>query len=116
LALWASLLAGCGKGSARSWIFGPRAGEADPSGLSPMNAIDCPDGLARCEAGVVSVSRLRMIELPCSGPPSRCSCPWDRLPVCDRGCATEGVEVVVDRAEARARLCAPSADGGTLSP
>jgi hypothetical protein len=78
-----------------------------------MNALDCSDGLARCEAGVVSVSRLATIPLPCSGP--ECGCPWERLADCEHGCAADGVEVAIDRTQAGTQLCAPAPDAGAFA-
>jgi hypothetical protein len=72
-----------------------------------MNAVDCPDGLARCIGGVVEVSRVSHYELPCTGSPETCLCPWDSLGDCPRGCAAEGVEAVIPRDRAFAQLCAP---------
>jgi hypothetical protein len=72
----------------------------------PLGGLDCPDGLARCEQGVISVSRLATIPSPCNGPPEACRCPWDRAADCPGPCAADGVEVVVDR-DAAAQLCAP---------
>ena len=72
-----------------------------------MNAVDCPDGLARCIGGVVEVSRVSHYELPCTGSPETCLCPWDSLGDCPRGCAAEGVEAVIPRDRAFVQLCAP---------
>jgi hypothetical protein len=71
-----------------------------------ITATDCPDGLARCERGVISVSRLATIAAPCSGPLEICRCPWDRAADCPNGCAADGVEVVMEP-DAAAQLCAP---------
>jgi hypothetical protein len=83
--------------------------------LPPTKAIDCPDGLARCEAGVVSRSLLATIPLPCSGPPGGCVCPWERIADCDQGCAADGLELVIDRSQARTQLCAPPAGAGPFA-
>jgi hypothetical protein len=99
-------LLGCERGCARSWLGSGRAGRP---GLGTVSAIDCPDGLARCEAGTVLVSRLATVPFPCNGPPARCQCPWDRLEDCDRVCVADGIELVIDRERARAQLCAPEA-------
>jgi hypothetical protein len=72
----------------------------------PLGGFDCPDGLARCEQGVISVSRLATIPSPCRGSPEACRCPWDRAADCPGPCAADGVEVVVERSAA-AQLCAP---------
>ena len=80
----------------------------------PGPAMDCPDGLARCEDGTVSVSRLATVAMPCRGPASACSCPWESLEDCPGRCAADGVEIVVERARAVGQLCAPGADAGIL--
>ncbi len=92
-------------------------GLASPSGTSalPRPVVDCPDGLARCEEGTVSVSRLATLPVPCSGPGSACTCPWEALEPCPAQCAADGVEVVVERARARTQLCAPGADAGAFA-
>jgi hypothetical protein len=109
------LLAACERGCARPWVTGQRAGETSSSGLSAMNAVDCPDGLARCEHGVVSASRLATISLPCNGGPARCACPWDVLGSCAHGCAVDGVELVIDQQQARTQLCAPPPDASVFA-
>ena len=82
--------------------------------MSP--AVDCPDGLARCEAGEVEVSRLAAIPQPCKGQPKDCACPWERIATCPgEVCVADGVELVVERSHAAAQLCAPGADAGPLS-
>ena len=80
-----------------------------------MNALDCPDGLARCTGGVVEASRLASIPQPCKGAPESCVCPWERLGACERGCVVDGLEVVIDRGPALPQLCAPAPDSGTLA-
>ncbi|MGO9836195.1 MAG: hypothetical protein ACLP1X_18500 [Polyangiaceae bacterium] len=80
-----------------------------------MNALDCSDGLARCETAVVSVSRLATLPLPCTGPLARCVCPWDRVADCDQGCAVDGLEMVMDRKQAGTQLCAVLPDAGALA-
>lgn len=84
-------------------------------GLGLSDVVDCPDGLARCEASVVSASRLATVARACTAPPSGCSCPWEVVGQCPRGCAADGVQVVVERALATAQLCAPGADAGVLA-
>jgi hypothetical protein len=83
---------------------------ASATAAQPRTAVDCPDGLARCEEGTVSVSRLATLPMPCSGPASACSCPWEVLGDCPGGCAADGMEIVVERARAVAQLCAPGGD------
>jgi hypothetical protein len=81
-----------------------------------MNAVDCPDGLARCETGVVSASRVATVPQPCGGPPSRCNCPWEIVVAnCEYGCAVEGVELEVDRSKAGSQLCAPAPDASVFA-
>ena len=88
------------------------AEKAAPGGAgSPaMNAIDCPDGLARCSGGVVQVSKLASIPLPCTGPVEHCTCPWERAMECNAGCVADDVEVVLDVTRAGRQLCAPPRD------
>ncbi len=108
-------LAGCERGCAKGWFEEHGVGERGfaPQGAAPMNALNCPDGLARCTGGVVEVSRLVAIPQPCKGAPESCVCPWERLGSCERGCVADGLEVVVDRGLALPQLCAPAADSGT---
>lgn len=80
-----------------------------------MNALDCPDGLARCTGGIVEASRLATVPQPCKGPPETCICPWERLGECEHRCVVDGLEMVVDRALALPQLCAPPVDSGTLA-
>lgn len=102
----------CERGCVSSWLASKGATENGPAGGSaslPLNAVDCPDGLARCVDGVIEVSRVFAYASPCAGPPDQCRCPWDRLGACDRGCTAEDVEIVLARDKAAAQLCAPSA-------
>ena len=62
---------------------------------------------------MVEASRLTSIPLPCKGPVERCTCPWERLGECERGCVADGVDVVADRGKAMAQLCAPEQGGAT---
>ncbi len=104
--------AACERGCARPIVESRRAAVHD---LGLADVVDCPDGLARCEANVVSVSRLATVPRSCSAPPPACSCPWDPVGPCPDGCVADGVEIVVERAMARAQLCAPGADAGVLA-
>ena len=80
----------------------------NPPGAAPLQAIDCPDGLARCIGGVVEVSRLATIAQPCRAAPEACACPWDRVGDCEQGCVGDEVDVVMDRDLAlRAAVRAP---------
>jgi hypothetical protein len=110
------LLAGCERGCARRWFeeHGVGSEGRKPAGSPALDATDCPDGLARCSDGVVEVSRLTMIPEPCRGTIEQCSCPWERLDECERGCVADGVEIVAERGAARAQLCAPAVDAGAL--
>jgi hypothetical protein len=82
------------------------------------HAIDCPDGLARCVGGVVETSRLARIPMPCTKTetPADCTCPWVALADCPRGCAAEGVPLVVTPDRAKARLCAPDPSSPVSRP
>ncbi len=99
------------------------AGQAADWGLHPEKAsgplaapaVDCPDGLARCEEGTVTVSRLATLPMPCNRPGAACACPWEIEAECPYGCAAEGVELVVDRAKAGSQLCAPAPDAGPFA-
>ena len=110
LGLFAVCLPACERGCVSTWLRDHGvAGRPSPSSAAsfPVNGVDCPDGLARCVGGVVEVSRVSRYELPCSGSPESCMCPWDSLGDCPRGCAAEGVEAVIARDRAFAQLCAP---------
>ena len=89
--------------------------ERAPKGTAPLNAMDCPDGLARCSGGIVETSLLATIPLPCRGTPEQCACPWERAGECGGDCAAEGAEIVVPAARARAQLCAPALDAGSFA-
>ncbi len=84
-----------------------RRGAASQSmGAGPV--VDCPDGLARCSQGVVEVSRLATLALPCTTPEKSCACPWQAVGACAAGCAAEGVEIVVAEELSLRQLCAPA--------
>jgi hypothetical protein len=109
VALAALPLAGCKRGWLADWLKGHNATSEPPPAAAPfVNAVDCPDGLARCIGGVVEVSRVARVPQPC--PPGAekktCTCPWDAVDKCDRGCAAEGAEVVAPPDRAAARVCA----------
>jgi hypothetical protein len=101
---------GCERGCTRDWLAERGLGAPTPTapGPMPLNAVDCPDGLARCEEGVVSASRLATVPMPCRSPSADCACPWDRVGECATGCLAEGAEVVLERARATAQLCEPA--------
>jgi hypothetical protein len=104
-------LAGCTRGCSHGQAV---VGSLPPvASLSPpLRGVDCPDGLARCEAGGVSVSRLATIPDPCHGPPGACECPWQAEGECAGGCAADGAEIVIEASRAMRQLCAvlPDAD------
>lgn len=103
-------LCGCERGCARNAIERARQGGAAPvsSQVFPLNAVDCPDGLARCRDGVIETSRLFSYPTPCTGPAEKCTCPWDRLSPCEHGCVAEEIELALPRNRALSQLCAPS--------
>jgi len=103
--------AGCGRGCGavlRSWVGGREPERSGTAAAAGIGRADCPDGLARCEQGVVSVSRLATIPVPCHGPPAACTCPWERAASCPGACAADSVEVVMEKDRAAAQLCAPA--------
>jgi hypothetical protein len=106
-------LGGCDRGCDGERGFG--AIPSVTSGSMPLRVVDCPDGLARCENGVVSVSRLAMLPMPCHGPPSACACPWEMAAECPAGCAADGIELTVERSRAESQLCAPARGGGAYA-
>jgi hypothetical protein len=114
LAALSGILAACDHGC--GWLGGV-VGGAGPSatGSLPAPAVDCPDGLARCEDGTVSASRLATLRVPCVGPASACTCPWEAVATCPDGCVADGVEVVIERDRAAGQLCAPGRDAGVLA-
>jgi hypothetical protein len=59
------------------------------------------------------VSRLAKVD--CRGPETPCSCPWESLATCPTGCAAEGLQVVIDREQAVAQLCAPLRDASIIT-
>ncbi len=107
--------AGCDRGCMGLGERGVGAAAPGATGALPRPAVDCPDGLARCEEGTVSVSRLATLPAPCTGPANACSCPWEAVAACPDGCAADEVELVVDRARAARQLCAPGKDGGVFA-
>lgn len=111
-------LCGCERGCARGWLgqHGVTDNPKQAQGAPSLSAIDCPDGLGVCREGVVEVSRLATIVQPCHGPPEKCGCPWERAGECERGCAADGVEVVVERDAATRQLCKPAPDAVVVGP
>jgi hypothetical protein len=128
LALFLALAcAGCERGCLSTWLGEHGIGSpssscvdhapAEPGTCRPatgvvpsLQAVDCPDGLARCTEGVVEVSRAYSYPMPCALGPTRCACPWERIDECGvEGCVSDGTEVVVPRGKAVAQLCAPPA-------
>jgi hypothetical protein len=105
-------LAGCQKGCVRGWMERHGVGQPDnaPPGGSALDAIDCPDGMARCDDGVVETSVLATIPRSCKG--TSCACPWERAGDCARGCVASGATVAVSRETALTQLCRPAGDAG----
>ncbi len=106
---WALLLAlaACDRGCRTSQELRPLA-----KSLRDLQGVDCPDGLARCEAGSVSVSRLATLPSTCASSPQGCVCPWDAVGECSNGCVDEGVVLAVERSLATVQLCVASSDAG----
>ena len=107
-----SFQVGCERGCGWAWLgehgLGPNGG--DPVSIVP-SGIDCPDGLARCVHGGVEASRLATVARTCRGPETPCSCPWEPLAFCARGCVVDGLELVMERSHAEAQLCLPEQEG-----
>jgi hypothetical protein len=102
---------GCGWGWLREQGVGGGPLPADPGAVA-LSGVDCPDGLARCIEGQVEVSRLAKLARPCRGPEGVCSCPWEPIGSCARGCVVDGLEVLMDRGLATTQLCLPELDAG----
>jgi hypothetical protein len=100
--------AGCERGCGWRWLrehgIEPSSSRAEP-GFPALSGMDCPDGLARCIQGEVEVSRLAKVV--CRGPETPCDCPWEPLASCPQGCVADGLELVIDRAQAATQLCRP---------
>jgi hypothetical protein len=113
---WPLLLVfvGCERGCLSNWLaergLGHPAAGASAKGPTDLRGIDCSDGLARCQDGVVEVSIAYHYPDPCSGPAEKCRCPWERLGDCPGACAADGVELVVERERALRQLCAARPD------
>ena len=102
LLILALCLAGCQRGCLRE-----KAGEAmdRKHGVAASLAqVDCPDGLARCVEGVVQSSRLYAYSVPCTASPEACTCPWERVTICARGCAAEDVILPIPASAAADQL------------
>jgi hypothetical protein len=110
-----AVLAGCDRGCQGLVERGLGGASPGATAVLPRPVVDCPDGLARCEEGTVSVSRLATLPVPCPGPAAACSCPWEAAGACPGGCAADGVEVLVPRALAATQLCAPGKDAGVFA-
>jgi hypothetical protein len=109
LLLLSFALAGCERGCIWKWLGDHKMGDQQSpirGSLVPQE-VDCPDGLARCDKGVIQVSRTFRHPDPCQGSVEQCSCPWVRLGACVAGCAADGVmtEMAADRA--LSQLCVP---------
>jgi hypothetical protein len=117
LAAHSSLSSGCQRGCGREWLrdHGVVSGRHSMApGSLALTGVDCPDGLARCIDGEVEISRLAKISLPCNGPEGACTCPWDALASCVRGCVVDGVQFVMEPTRAEEQLCVPAPDAGRL--
>lgn len=117
LAVAVSLTA-CERGCARRYaerVLSPGGGGDIPrvGGDLPPTAA-CPEGLARCNGGRVSVSARLPPGTRCS--PEGCTCPWDDLGTCSFGCVTDGAELDMSRERARAQLCAPPPNASFALP
>jgi hypothetical protein len=112
LLLLALSLAGCQRGCLREKV--DEAVDRKHGVAAPLAQVDCPDGLARCVEGVVQSSRLYAYSVPCAASPEACTCPWERVTICARGCAAEDVILPIPAAAAADQLCAPS--GAVLAP
>ena len=102
--------AGCKRGALSDWLKDRGAVPsmtATPAQL--LSGVDCPAGLARCVGGEVEVSVARRVPRPCPQNVSQdaCVCPWIGAFACPAGCASEGLELVVEPEHAPGRLCAP---------
>ena len=107
LALLLLLLGGCERGCLFTWLKDQGLGGVRPQskGGVPLAELACPEGLARCSAGRVHVSRAYTPPSPCS--PEGCKCPWDDGGTCARGCVLDGVEMGFPPSIAARQLCAP---------
>lgn len=88
-------------------------GETSPAGSAAnqrrdLSGTDCSDGLARCVAGHVEVSRLGHVPHPCEPRAGvTCACPWDDVGACEVGCAAEHLEISAEPDAAKSQLCSP---------
>jgi hypothetical protein len=108
------MLGACERGCARSALESGSPGKA-VRGLEALSSMDCPDGLARCEAAGVAVSRRATLPGSCRAPSPACTCPWEGVGECPNGCVAEGLELVVDAPLAAAQLCNPAGEAGALA-
>jgi hypothetical protein len=107
-------LAGCQRGCLATWLeqtglFGGERGagaRSTPGGFA-LSGVDCPDGLARCEGGIVEVSRPAHIPPDCRGSANECACPWQSVGSCGgKGCVKDDLEMVLSPSLAATQLCA----------
>lgn len=68
--------------------------------------VDCADGLARCQGGVLEASQAARRPLACQGRPEACACPWSVVGRCPGACVADGLELPLPRERAAAQLCA----------
>ena len=101
---------GCQRGCLTAWLIEHGAAGQPPATASPLDGIDCSDGLLRCTEGRVEASELAHLSSPCGRPdlPERgkaCVCPWRVLGECRAGCAEDGLEVNVSGDAGLDQLC-----------
>jgi hypothetical protein len=96
---------GCERGCATRWTRRAQTATASTAAFQP--ALDCPDGLAQCVGGVVEVSELARIPMPCSKTEGhgQCECPWKTVAECPHGCLADGTVIVAPADRATATLC-----------
>lgn len=92
-------LPGCERG-----CLARRVAEVQDANPQRLDWVDCPDGLARCNAGTLERSKLATVD-----PRTRAGCPWESAGACAGGCV-ENVEVP----EEHARQLCREADGGIV--
>ena len=113
LFLVALATAGCQRGCLREKV--DEALDRKHGVAAPLAQVDCPDGLARCVEGVVQSSKPYAYSVPCSASPEACSCPWEQVTVCARGCAAEAVVLPIPASVAGDQLCAPDKTAGGVA-
>jgi hypothetical protein len=80
---------------------------------------DCVPDLFRCREGTVERSLPGFVPDPCEGPTERCTCPWQRVDACAKGCASAPAhELFLEHDAGATQLCAaePAAVFGGAVP